>query len=115
MRWARSFTGSAASFGDNALSDIAVSPMAGFHRRKVSNPIVAKQLQRFIMSAMNELLTPEEMYRADAAAVAAGVTSLTRVRNDWGAGPPASSGRLEKGRRVLLYWPWNNGGAGGSC
>lgn len=59
-----------------------------------------------------ELLTVAEMYRADAGAVARGITSLELMERAGQAVADALSQRWPEGRVVVLCGPGNNGGDG---
>lgn len=64
------------------------------------------------MRAPVELLSVEEMYRADQAAVAAGVAGCELMEHAGRAVAEAVDGRFRRGRVAVLCGPGNNGGDG---
>ncbi|MGY4802121.1 NAD(P)H-hydrate epimerase, partial [Teichococcus aerofrigidensis] len=61
---------------------------------------------------MNELLTPEEMARADAAAIARGLSGLALMQAAGQAVAQAIRARFRPCRTLVLAGPGNNGGDG---
>lgn len=65
------------------------------------------------MAARSELLTTEEMVRADALAIEGGVSSLTLMENAGRAVAAAAGARAHRGARIaVVCGPGNNGGDG---